>query len=193
MLKSAKAEVLKKSLIFSSLNEDELQELATLAVERHLVPGEFAFWEGEAPEWFHLVATGRVKVIKHSSLGREFIVAFFGPGEMFGEVAVFEGKPYPASAQAVAETNVLGIRRDDFLSFLTGRPQVALRIINVLGSRLRDAQNRLQDLAGERVEPRLYRTLLMLSAKLAANAIYKGFIFSVTKLGKRHCVILLHL
>lgn len=169
MSKSAKAEVLKKSLIFSSLNEDELQELATLAVERHLVPAEFAFWEGDAAEWFYLVATGRVKVIKHSSLGREFIVAFFGPGEMFGEVAVFEGKPYPASAQAVAETNVLGIRRDDFLSFLAGRPQVALRIINVLGSRLRDAQNRLQDLAGERVEQRLYRTLLMLSAKLGAT------------------------
>jgi CRP/FNR family transcriptional regulator len=107
-----------------------------------------------------------VKVVKHSSLGKEFIIAFFGPGEMLGEVAVFEDKPYPASAQAVAETKVVGIKRKDFLSFLANRPQVALRIINVLGGRLRDAQGRLKDLAGERVEQRLASVLLMLSAKL---------------------------
>ena len=169
MLNSAKAEILRKSLIFSGLNQDELRELAKLAVERTLASGEFVFWEGDAPEWLYLVATGRIKVLKHSSLGKEFIVAFFGPGEMFGEVAVFEAKPYPASAQAAAETTVLGIRKDDFVSFLAQRPQVALRIINVLGGRLRDAQSRLQDLAGERVEQRIYRMLLMLSAKLGAT------------------------
>ena len=169
MLNSAKAEVLKKSLIFSGLNQDELRELAKLAVERTLASGEFVFWEGDAPEWLYLVAAGRIKVLKHSSLGKEFIVAFFEPGEMFGEVAVFEAKPYPASAQAAAETTVLGIRKDDFVSFLAQRPQVALRIINVLGGRLRDSQSRLQDLAGERVEQRIYRMLLMLSAKLGAT------------------------
>ena len=169
MLNSAKAEILRKSLIFSGLNQDELRELAKLAVERTLASGEFAFWEGDAPEWLYLVAAGRIKVLKHSSLGKEFIVAFFGPGEMFGEVAVFEAKPYPASAQAAAETTVLGIRKDDFVSFLAQRPQVALRIINVLGGRLRDAQSRLQDLASERVEQRIYRMLLMLSAKLGAT------------------------
>jgi len=148
------------------LNEDELAELASLAIERAFKGGEFVFWDGDAPDWFYMVAGGRVKVLKHSSLGKEFVIAFFGPGEMFGEVAVFENKPYPASAQAVAETKVLGIKREDFLSFLAHRPQVALTIINVLGGRLRDAQGRLRDIAGERVEQRLARTLLMLSAKL---------------------------
>ena len=113
-----------------------------------------------------MVTEGRVKVLKHSSLGKEFIIAFFDPGEMFGEVAVFENKPYPASAQAVADTKVLAIKRQDFLSFLANRPEVALRIMNILGGRLRDAQNRLRDLAGERVEQRLAQTLLMLSSKL---------------------------
>ena len=133
------------------------------------MPDEFIFWDGDAPEWFYIIAEGRVKVVKHSSLGKEFIIAFFGSGEMFGEVAVFEDKPYPASAQAVAETKVLGIKREDFLSFLAHRPQVALRIISVLGGRLRDAQSRLKDLAGERVEQRLAQTLLMLSAKLGST------------------------
>jgi len=164
-----KAEVLRQSLIFSSLSRDELAELSALAVPRSFESGEFVFWEGDAPEWFYLVAEGRVKVVKHSSSGKEFIIAFFGPGEMFGEVAVFEDKPYPASAQAIAETKVLGIKRRDFLSFLADRPQVALRIISVLGGRLRDAQSRLKDLAGERVEQRLAQTLLMLSAKLGST------------------------
>ena len=164
-----KAEVLRQSLIFSSLSGDELAELSALVVPRSFASGEFVFWEGDAPEWFYLVAEGRVKVVKHSSSGKDFIIAFFGSGEMFGEVAVFEDKPYPASAQAIAETKVLGIKREDFRSFLTSRPQVALRIINVLGGRLRDAQSRLKDLASERVEQRLAQTLLMLSSKLGAT------------------------
>jgi len=148
------------------LDDDELSELANLARERSFMSNEFIFWDGDTPDWFYVIAEGKVKVLKHSSLGKEFIIAFFSPGEMFGEVAVFENKPYPASAQAVAETKVVAIKREDFLSFLANRPQVALRIINVLGGRLRDAQSRLRDLAGERVEQRLASLLLMLSSKL---------------------------
>ncbi|MFC1981794.1 Crp/Fnr family transcriptional regulator [Chloroflexota bacterium] len=166
MQPSNKTQILRQSFIFSSLTDDELAELANLTLERGFMSNEFIFWEGDAPESFYIIAEGKVKVFKHSSLGREFIIAFFGPGEMFGEVAVFENKPYPASAQAVAETRVLGIKREDFLSFLAKRPQVALRIINILGGRLRDAQSRLRDLAGERVEQRLASVLLMLSSKL---------------------------
>jgi CRP/FNR family transcriptional regulator len=161
-----KAQVLGQSSIFSSLNGDELADLVGLTTERSFVEDESIFWEGDTPGWFYIVAEGKVKVVKHSSLGKEFIIAFFGRGEMFGEVAVFANKTYPASAQAVAETKVLGIRREDFLSFLGSRPQVALRIINVLGERLRDAQGRLRDLAGERVEQRLASVLVMLSSKL---------------------------
>jgi len=164
-----KLHVIKQSFIFSRLNDEELVELAALASERSLAPGEFVFWEDDAPDWFYIVAEGQVKALKHSSSGKEFIIAFFGAGEMFGEVAVFENKPYPASAQAATETRVLGIRREEFLSFLKNRPQVALRIINVLGGRLRDAQARLRDLAAEKVEQRIARTLLMLSAKLGAT------------------------
>ena len=160
------AEALRQSLIFSGLSENELQTLVRLATERGYQSNEFIFWEGDAPDYFYVVASGRVKAVKHSSTGKDFIIAFFGPGEMFGEVAVFENKPYPASAQAVTGTRVLAIKKDDFLHFLAGHPQVALSIINVLGSRLRDAANRLKDLAGERVEQRLARILLMLSAKL---------------------------
>ena len=169
MPSSDKVTILKRSLIFSTLTEDELAELAVVATELTLAPDEFVFWEDDSPDWFYMVAEGRVKVVKYSSQGKEFIIAFFGPGEMFGEVAVFQNRPYPASTQAVNETKVLRIGRPDFLSFLAHCPEVAMRIISVLGGRLRDAQGRLRDLAGERVEQRLARTLLMLSAKLGST------------------------
>ena len=166
MSEQEKTQILRGSLIFSSLDHAELDELARLSVERSFNEGDFIFWEEDAPELFYIIAQGRIKVIKHASSGKEFIVAFFSEGDMFGEVAVFENKPYPASAQAIAETKVVGIKQADFLKFLSQRPQVALRIINILGGRLREAQTRLSDFAGERVDQRVFRILLMLYSKI---------------------------
>lgn len=162
-------EVLKRSLIFSSLGEEELGGLSRVAVMKEFAANSYLFWEGDPSDQFYIVSSGRVKVIKSTSQGKDLIVAFFGTGEMFGEVAVFGDEPYPASAQALEPTTVLIIKRADFLAFLSGHPQMALRIINMLGGRLRDAQDRIRDLVGERVEQRLARILLMLSAKLGPD------------------------
>ena len=161
-----KIDVLKKSRIYSGLDDADLSRMAGLAALRNIKQGEYIFWEGDESDWFFVVATGRVKVVKHSTSGKELIVAFFNVGEVFGEVAVFGNKPYPASAQAVEDVVLLGFSREDFLRFLAERPQVALKVINILGERLRTAQGRISDLAGERVEQRLARILLMLSSKL---------------------------
>lgn len=166
---SNKAQIIKSSPIFNNLDDKELYDLTNLAVQRNFLTDEFIFWEGDIPEWFYMIAEGNVKVLKHSSLGREFIISFFGPGEMFGEVAVFGNKPYPASAQAVTETKVVGIKKEKLLIFLNSHPRVALIIINILGERLRDAQSRLRDLAGERIEQRLASVLMMLSAKIGTT------------------------
>jgi CRP-like cAMP-binding protein len=166
---SSRADVLRRSLIFSGLDEGDLDALSKLTVRQAFKSGEFVFWEGDSPDRFYVVASGRVKVLKHSSLGKEFVVAFFGPGDIFGEVAVFEGRPYPASVQVISDTEVLGIGRDKFMAFLSGHPEVSLRIINMLGGRLREAQSRLNALAGERAEQRVAKTLLMLSAKLGQS------------------------
>jgi len=166
LLDRGKNQVLKQSPIFSSLTEGELTELACLAIENSFKAGEFVFWEGDAPEWFYVIAEGRVKVLKHASRGKEIVIAFLEAGEILGEVAVFQNKPYPASVQAVDQTRILGIKREEFLSFLDRRPQVALMITSVLGARLRHAYGRIGDIAGERVEQRLVRTLLMLFSTL---------------------------
>jgi CRP/FNR family transcriptional regulator len=164
-----KQQILKRSPIFSALDNRELQDLSLLAFERRFAADETIFWEEDASDWFYMVSEGRVKITKLASTGKEIILSFFGPGEMFGEVAVFENKPYPASARAVSATCLLGIKKADFLNFLAKYPTVSLRIIAIISGRLRDAQNRLRDLAGERVEQRLARMMLMLSDKLGAT------------------------
>ncbi len=163
------ADILGRSDLFADLNAAELEALAALAHTRRLRGGEFVFREEDPADNFYVVRRGRIKVLKHASSGKDFIIAFFNPGEMFGEVAVFGGKPYPASAQAVGSAQVLGVRREDFLNFITARPELSLRIIDVLGGRLRDAQSRLKDLAAERAEPRVARIMLMLSSRLGAT------------------------
>ncbi len=164
-----KIHILKQSPIFSALHESELLELSHLAFERKFVADETIFWEGDPSDWFYIISEGKVKVTKLASTGKEIILSFFGPGEMFGEVAVFEDKTYPASAKAISETQLLGIKKADLLNFLIKYPQVSLRIIGILSGRLRDAQSRLRDLAGERVEQRLARMLLMLSTRLGTT------------------------
>jgi CRP-like cAMP-binding protein len=157
--------VIKDAFIFSVLSDPEVSELAGAAALQHFQADEFIFFEGGNPDRLFILAEGQVKVIKHSPTGRDFTVAFFNPGEMFGEVAVFENKPYPASAQATGPATSVSIPKKDFLNFLARRPEVALRIIAVLGGRLRDSQSRLKDLAVERVDQRLASILQMLSAK----------------------------
>ncbi len=163
---NTRIEALEGALIFSSLDQPTREELANLTTERRFRSGDPIFWEGDNGEYLYIVAEGRVKVSKVSFQGKEVIIAFFGPGEMFGEVALFEGRVYPASAQAATAARVLSIRRQDFLKLLSGHPQMAMEIIGVLSGRLREAQWRLKDLALERVDQRLARVLMMLSAKL---------------------------
>jgi CRP/FNR family transcriptional regulator, nitrogen oxide reductase regulator len=165
-LKKEYSQIIRNSSIFNSLDDKELEELTGLIIERSFPAGQTIFWEGDESGYFYFVVEGKIRISKLASTGKEIVLAFFGPGEMVGEVAVFENKPYPASAQSIESTRLLGIQKTAFMDFLMKHPQTALRIIAVLSGRLRDSQSRLRDLAGERVEQRLARMLLMLSAKI---------------------------
>jgi CRP/FNR family transcriptional regulator, nitrogen oxide reductase regulator len=159
-------ELLKQSMVFAALDDNERQALSTLAKEKSLGPDENIFWEGDESDWFYIISEGQVRIFKSASNGKEITLSFFGPGEIFGEVAVLENKPYPASAQTAAATRLIGIKKADFWDYLLKHPSIALKIISLLSGRLREAQSRLRDMAGEKVEQRLARLLLSLSAKL---------------------------
>jgi CRP/FNR family transcriptional regulator, nitrogen oxide reductase regulator len=163
------APLLKQSPIFAGLKETEVEALAGLAAERSYSPAQAIFWEGDEADWFYIIVEGKVRVSKLTSGGKEIVLSFFGPGEMFGEVAVLENSPYPASAQAVTSVRLLGMRKAAFTGFLQRSPASALSIIALLSGRLRESQSRLRDLAGERVEQRLARLLMRLSTRLGAT------------------------
>ncbi|MGI2335434.1 MAG: Crp/Fnr family transcriptional regulator [Dehalogenimonas sp.] len=164
-IKSAIA-TLRRAYLFAASKEEDLDEIISKAVTRKYGEGEYLFWEGDLPEYFYILTEGRVKVLKHGSLGRETIVAFFSPGEIFGEIAVLENKTYPASCQAVSEAEVMMISRKAFNEFIERHPAVAMAMLAILSARLREAQGRLHDMAAERVEQRLARTLERLSTKI---------------------------
>ena len=165
-MKNDIAELLIKIPIFAALEANELKEIVSLSHEKKFAANENIFWESDAADWFYIVIEGKVKISKLTSNAREIVLSFFGRGEIFGEVAVLENGPYPASAQAMDASRLIGIRRSDFWNFLLKHPAIALKIISLLSGRLREAQNRLRDLAGERVEQRLARLLLRLFDKL---------------------------
>jgi CRP-like cAMP-binding protein len=164
-----KINALRQSPILSDLNDSEVADLADIAIDHGFTQGEFIFQEGDAADRFYIIAEGKIKIFKHSSLGSEFIIAFFGPYNMFGAVAALTDKPYPCSARAEVETRVIEVEKEDFLPFIIKHPQVALRIIRVFGERLIESQDRLRDLAVERVEQRLLKTLLRLFSSYGSD------------------------
>lgn len=161
------AAVLKKSAVFSGLNKSQLVELSRLCTERRIKSGQFLYFESDVVDQLFLVAEGRVKVMKHSPSGKDFIVAFTAPGAMLGNIGLLTGKPHPTSAQAVIDTTVLAIGKDEFLSFVSEHLEIGSKILekmlHVVGMRHMYATRRLADLAAEKVDRRLIETLLTLS------------------------------
>ncbi|MBC7229792.1 MAG: Crp/Fnr family transcriptional regulator [Actinobacteria bacterium] len=151
--------------MFEFLEAEELDRLYSLCTTERFAKGEYIFLECDQPRNLYVVVKGEVKLLKQTDDGRETIVEMAYPGEIFGEEAVFDGQPYPMTAQALDDVELLSISRGDFFSFLRDNPDLALEIITELGARLREAQNTIRALAMERVEWRIARVLLMLSRK----------------------------
>jgi len=159
-------EVLKKSNFFSSVSEATQKEINRLFAEEKYQKDDYIFFEGDAPEWFYMVKEGKVKLVKHSDTGKDVILQVFVPGDMFGEVSLFDRKPYASSAQVMEPSTILKLARKDFLLFFGRHPFVATEMIMELGRQLREAHATIKSLAVDRVEQRIANILLKLADKL---------------------------
>lgn len=157
------AEKLKKTFIFADFDGDELNAVADRVVERQFKKGTTIFHEGQPGTTFYVVKSGRVKVYKLAEDGRELILGVFGDGALFGDVPVFDGGPYPAGAATLVDTQVYAINRDDFTDLITDHPGLALKIVRVLGRRLRQAHGFVMDMALKGAPQRLASLLLRLA------------------------------
>jgi len=156
---------LAKVSIFSGLAENELVFVAQRAVPRHYSAGEIVFSEGEPCAGLYVVESGHVRIFKSSSGGREHVLSVDGPGSSIAELPVFDGGNYPASVAAVDETTLLFISKQDFQALCLAHPQVALKVLRVVGARLRRLVGIIEELSFTTVRHRLASFLLRQAQK----------------------------
>ena len=155
--------VLRKTPLFASLTEAEMRALAARISKRHFRRGELLFGEGDPCTGLFLVASGKIRIFKLSAAGREQVLAVEGPGSSFAELPVFDGGNYPAAASALEDADVLFISRKDFQNFCREHPDVALKVIAVVGSRLRRLVGIIEELSFTTVRQRLIAVVLRLA------------------------------
>ena len=148
---------------FNGLPESQLEKLRDIAVSRHYNKGEIIFSDGDEGNGFFVVIEGLVKIFKVSSEGKEQIFHIFGPGEPFGQVAVYAGLSYPASAQAILKSQILFFPRAAFVDLITRIPSLAMNMLAVLSKRLREFTFQVENLSLKEVPGRLAAYLLFLS------------------------------
>ena len=153
-------EVLRKTALFSALAEPELTALALRASVRACQAGEILFSEGDPCSGLYIVAKGRVRIFKISPAGREQVLAVEGPGGAIAELPVFDGGPYPASVAAQEPSELLFISRRDFQAFCLEHPEVALKVLQVVGARLRRLVGIIEELSFSTVRHRLISWIL---------------------------------
>lgn len=160
------AEALRRMTIFRRLSVEDRQRLASAATMRTYDKGAALFSEGDTSDVLYTVVSGRVKVFKTTPRGTDVILELFGPGDPVGAVAVYESRPYPASAITLEPTTCVLIPRQAFFALLEAYPTMVRGLLTGLTHRLVELTNRLTELSGGRVEARLARFFLKLATDM---------------------------
>lgn len=168
---SAASEVLRRAPIFSELSETEIKFLSERAVPRKFTAGELLFNEGDSCAGLFVIEAGHVRLFKSSAGGREHVLAIDGPGSSIAELPVFDGGNYPASAAAVDEVLALFVSRQDFHAMCLVHPQVALKVLRIVGKRLRTLVGIIEELSFTTVRSRLISLLLKFAKPHGKNAV----------------------
>jgi CRP/FNR family transcriptional regulator, cyclic AMP receptor protein len=155
-----KAGILAQHFIGPDLDQNELHRLAEFAHLKQARANEVLFEKGEAGQSLMIVISGRVLIHSTSSAGKRLIINIIGPGEIFGEITVIDGRGRSAEAKAVAPTEYLVVERRDFMRYLEKCPAVSLRLLRLLCHRIRIATAQLEDEAFLDLDHRLARKLV---------------------------------
>jgi CRP/FNR family cyclic AMP-dependent transcriptional regulator len=163
-------DVLREAPLFRELDDEAAAALRASLTETRLRRGEVLFREGDSGDKLFIVTEGKVKLGKSSSDGRENLLAILGPGQMFGELSLFDPGPRSATVTAVTDCVMQSLSHDELLEWLTGRPGVARGLLAQLGSRLRKANDVVADLVFSDVPGRVAKALLDLASRFGRSA-----------------------
>ena len=155
--------LLRANPFFAGLGDEAIQAIAVLCVLRRLDAGETLFLKGDPGDAFYAVRRGQIRIATGSASGRRLTFNLLGPGDVFGEVALLDGRLRTADATAVEPTELYMVRRRDFFGLLEKRPTVAIRIIELLCERIRWMSAQMEERALLPLETRLAHRLVALS------------------------------
>jgi len=149
-----KAEQIRKVPLFSTLTDEEFDSLQHIFIQRSYRRNQVIFMEEETGNYMYLVLTGKVKVAKSTSSGKETILAIHKTGDFFGEMSLLDGKTAPATVSAMEDSKIISVSGTDFHKYLMHNEKVLLQIIDVLCARLRQVWEK-QSLSSSKADARI--------------------------------------
>lgn len=163
-------DVLRQAPLFSALDDEAATALSASMGESKLRRGDVLFHEGDSGDRLYIVVDGKVKLGRSAPDGRENLLAVMGPGQMFGELSLFDPGPRSATVTAVTDATFASLSHEDLLRWLDGRPTVARTLLTQLASRLRKSNDVVADLVFSDVPGRVAKALLDLSDRFGRTA-----------------------
>ncbi|MFQ5450958.1 MAG: Crp/Fnr family transcriptional regulator [Nitrospinaceae bacterium] len=163
---AAKIEILKNIPLFSSLDEKHIEELASIAVEKHFRKNQIIFNQDDTSNALFIIKAGMVKISIADSNNNEFILKMIAGNDFFGEMSLLDGKPRSATATAVEECKTLIIHREDFIRLIQKNPAVALALMTILAVRLRYTTENISNLTFYDAYGKVAKCLLYLKEKI---------------------------
>lgn len=170
--------ILKGSPLFAALSDSELNFIAARTGVRSHAQGELLFSEGQLCSGLYVIVSGRVRIFKVSPSGREQVLAIEGPGSSIAELPVFDGGNYPASAVTIEQSDLLFLSKNDFRALCLEQPEVSLKVLQVVGARLRRLVGIIEELSFTTVRQRLISWILR-EARKEAQATAQGPAFTM--------------
>ena len=162
--------MLRRVPLFAPLDDADWTALEPCFATVPFARGDTVFREGEPGDALYVVLDGKVKIVRTAADGRENLLAVLGPGELLGELAVFDGFARTANAVALTDATLARLAHADFARYLTQRPGVAVELLRVLAERLRATNAAMADLVFTDVPGRVAKTLLALAGRFGDDA-----------------------
>jgi CRP-like cAMP-binding protein len=160
---------LSNSDLFRDVPDKGLSDAVRCAVVRHLPKGTTVFAQDQRADRARALLAGRIRIAQSGSEGEQLLVRFVGPGEIFGTIGLFTGHVYPAQATTVLDSTEISWSESALLALIEHYPRIAINLVKITGERLREVEERLRELATQRVECRIARLLLRLAGQAGQN------------------------
>lgn len=155
--------LLKGIPIFSKLDEESLKKIDSISIEKHYRKGDIIILQDSKVEGLYIIREGRVKISRISEDGKIKVLAILSSGDIMGEMSILDEELASATAEAIEDSRLVFIKREDFQSILVRYPMITLGIAQILAKRLRLADREIEELAFYSVKSRVIKTLMELA------------------------------